>query len=179
MIEEILLQHFDAYPKMWPQDAVKLIYQQEFGPEHMIVSEKKALEALVQELAGLGSCRPGEALYEPIGNGLCRLNLRPCVERGIPAEDICRLFAETARCTEGDKKRFWQGVKILQKLAEEEETPFEAVELDMFLAHYPQKAPALHHSPAYRLAYEPAYRIVQQKKLKDYLARRRNAASTI
>ena len=173
MLEDILLQHFAAYPRMWPQDAVKLIYQQEFGPEHMIADEKKALENLKQEMAGLGPSLPGEALYESIGNGLCRLNLRPCVDRGIPAEDICRLFTETARGMQGDKKRFWQGVRVLQKLAEEEETPFEAIELDMFLAHYPQSAPALHHSPAYRTAYQPAYRLILQKKLKDYLARRR------
>ena len=174
MLEDILLQHFAKYPKMEPQDAVKLIYQQEFGPGHLIAEEKKALTLLKQEMAALGPDREGEALYESIGNGLCRLNLRPCRERGIPAEDICRLFVETAQGTEGDKKRFRQGLRALEKLAEEEETPFEAVDLDLFLARYPASCPAVHHSVTYRLAYAPAYRIVAQKKLKAYLAGRRN-----
>ena len=160
---------------MEPQDAVKLIYQQEFGPEHMIKDAAKSLAALKMEIAQLQSSGAKEPLYESIGNGLCRLNLRPCRDRGIPAEDVNRLFVETAQGMEGDKKRFRQGLRALQKLAEEE-TPFDAVELDLFLARYPDSCPALHHSVTYRLAYAPAYRIVAQKKLKAYLAGRRNAA---
>ena len=169
MLEDILLQHFDRYPQMQPQDAVKLIYQQEFGPGHFIKDEKKALEFLRQEIAGIGVPLPGEALYESIGNGLCRLNLRPCKAKGFPLEDILRLFAETANGTQGDKKKFIGGIHVLQKLAEEDETPFEPVLLDIFLAKYPKSCPAVHHSDTYRLAYRPAYRVVNQRKLKDYL----------
>ncbi len=156
---------------MDPQDAVKLIYQQEFGPEHLISNEKKTLAQLRQEMAVLGPVMEGEALYESIGNGLCRLNLRPCLRRGVPAEDICRMFVETAQSAKGDKKRFWQGVRILQKLAEEGETPFDPVELDVFLVHYPSQAPAVHHSLVYQIAYQPAYRVIAQKKVKDYFTR--------
>ena len=53
MIEGILLTHFERYPRMEAQDAVKLIYQQEFGPEHMIRDAAKALEKLRQEMDGL------------------------------------------------------------------------------------------------------------------------------
>ena len=169
MLEDILLQHFDRYPQMQPQDAVKLVYQQEFGPGHLIKDEKKALEFLRQEMAGIGEPLPGEALYESIGNGLCRLNLRPCKAKGIPLEDILRLFAETANSTQGDKKQFIAGIHVLQKLAEEDETPFDPVLLDIFLAKYPKNCPPVHHSDAYRLAYLPAYRVVSQRKLKDYL----------
>ena len=176
MLEDILLQHFAQYPQMEPQDAVKLIYQQEFGPEHMVKDAAKSLAALKMEIAQLQSSGAKEPLYESIGNGLCRLNLRPCRDRDIPAEDVNRLFMETAQGMEGDKKRFRQGIRALQKLAEEGETPFDAVELDMFLARYPDSCPALHHSVTYRLAYAPAYRIVAQKKLKAYLAGRRNTA---
>ncbi len=177
MLEDILLQHFERYPQMEPQDAVKLIYQQEFGPEHAVKDVKKALILLKQEMDAL-TPKPGEPLYESIGNGLCRLNLRPCAERGIPAEDIARLFLETAQAASGDKKSFRQGLKALQKLAEAGETPFDAVELDLFLARYPDSCPAVHHSVSYHLAYAPAYRVVAQKKVKDYLAGRRNSQSS-
>jgi len=174
MIEDILIQHFEKYPKMQAQDAVKLIYQQEFGPEHMIKDPAKALAMIRQEMNGLDP-KAGEPLYESIGNGLCRLNLRPCKERGIPAEDIARLFTETAAGVQGEKKQFRLALRVLQRLAEEDETPFDPVELDIFLAHYPASCPALHHSEAYRAAYAPTYRIVLQKKVKDYLAARRQA----
>ena len=43
----ILKSHLEKYPKIQPQDVVKLIYQSEFGPGHMIkdpVSCRKWLE---------------------------------------------------------------------------------------------------------------------------------------
>ena len=172
MLKDVLLTHFDRYPLMTPQDAVKLIYQQEFGPEHLIRDPGKALAALRKEMVGL-EADAAEPLYEPIGNGLCRLNLRPCMARGIPAEDICRMFCETAQSVSGDRKRFRQGLRELRALAEAEETPFDAVELDLFLAQYPDACPAVRHSEAYRAAYRPAYRLVLQKKIKDDLAARR------
>ncbi|MBR5109364.1 MAG: hypothetical protein IK099_04145 [Clostridia bacterium] len=179
MLEDILLQHFDLYPQMEPQDAVKLIYQQEFGPGHLIKDEKKAMEYLRQELAGAGEPLAGEALYDPIGNGLCRLNLRVCKAKGIPAEDILRLFVDTARHVQGDKKKMTAGIRVLQKLAEEDETPFEAIRLDLFLAKYPKTCPAVHHSDAYRTAYHPAYRVVSQRNLRTYLRLLRDALQSL
>ncbi len=170
MIEDILLWHFSMYPQMEPQDAVKLIYQQAFGAEHMIKAPEKSLAMLKTEMAGLQKGPVKEPLYEPIGNGLCRLNLRPCKERGIPAEDINRLFLETAQSFERDKRLFHKGMAALKQLAEDCETPFSALDLDIYLIGYPQKPAAVHHSPRYREAYAPAYRVVVQKKLKKYLA---------
>lgn len=175
MIRDTLLTHFGLYPAMQPQDAVKLLYQMEFGPEHMIRDEKKSLDMLRGEMAALPPGPEKEPLYQSIGNGLCRLNLRPCTARGIPAEEINRLFMEAARTTHGDRRRFQAALGELEQLAEEDETPFEAIELDIFLIQYRDKnCPAVHHSPEYRAAYAPAYRVVIQKKVKDYLAARRN-----
>ena len=176
MIQDILAAQFAQYPLMEPQDAVKLVYQHIFGPEHMIRSPERALSNLIAEMETLLPRAGEEALYEPIGNGLCRLNLRPCVTRGIPAQDVNRLFAETANAAKGDKKQFRLALRALQEMAEGEETPFEAIELELFLSRYPDSCPALHHSDAYRAAYAPAYRVVSQRKLKDYLADKRKNA---
>lgn len=173
MIQDVLADHFARYPYMAPQDAVKLLYQAEFGPGHMVADEKKSLALLEAEIAGLNPVK-GEKMYESIGNGLCRWNLRPCVEKGIPAEDIHRLFAETARGMKGDKRRFMRSLQLLEEMAEADETPFDPIDLDVYLIRYREKkCPAVHHSEAYKNAYHPAYRIVNQKKLKDYLAVRR------
>lgn len=169
MLEDILLAHFEAYPDMQPQDAVKLVYQHTFGPGHMIRDGKKAALMLQQEMASL---TPGEKqpLYESIGNGLCRLNLRPCVEKGIGSEFILRLFLEAAQSTTATKKDFRQNLRVLQKLAEQDETSFDPVEMDLFMIRYEEKGyPSVHHSDVYRAKYAPAYRVVVQKKLKDAL----------
>ena len=173
MMQDVLADHFARYPLMLPQDAVKLMYQAEFGPEHLIRDEKKSLATLEEEMASLtpGS---GEKMYEPIGNGLCRWNLRACLSQGIPAEDVNRLLIETAQSVHGDKRRFRESLRLLEDMAEGDETPFEAIELDIFLIQYRDKnCPSLHHSEAYRRAYRPAYRVVSQRKLKEYLAARR------
>ena len=173
MLKDILAAHFAAYPAMEPADAVKLIYQQEFGPEHLVKDGEKCLRMLREEMASL-TPRPGEKIYESIGNGLCRVNLRPCLERGIPPEEIARLFLETAQAIQGDRKRFLKALKELEDMAENGETPFEALELDLYLIQYRDRGcPAVHHSPAYRAAYAPAYRVVLQKRLKDALSARR------
>ena len=48
MLESILAAHFEKYPAMRPEDAVKLIYQNEFGPGHMIPDAQRALARLRQ-----------------------------------------------------------------------------------------------------------------------------------
>ena len=176
MLKDLLCAHFEKYPAMRPEDAVKLIYQNEFGPGHMIADEKKSLQRLQQELSSL-SPKEGEPLYESIGGGLCRLNLRPCLQKGIPAEDINRLFIKAAQSTEGDKKSFLKKLQELSQMADRDETPFYAAELDYFLILYKEKGcPAIHHSDAYRAAYAPAYRVVVQKHLKDYMKSLRKEA---
>lgn len=170
MINDILAAHFESYPAMEPADAVKLIYQNEFGPGHMIPDEKKALARLQQEMSSLSPIDRAEPLYESIGNGLCRLNLRPCMERKIPPEEINRLFCETSKGMQGDQKQLIKKLQTLSQMADRDETPFFAAELDYYLILYREKKyPAVHHSEAYRAAYAPAYRVVLQKRLKDYL----------
>lgn len=169
MLENVLLEHFAAYPHMQLQDAVKLVYQHTFGPGHMIKDARRAALMLQQEMDSLTPGRK-EPLYESIGNGLCRLNLRPCMEKGIDSQFILRLFLEAAQTTTATKKEFRQNLRVLQKLADEDETPFDPVELDLYMIQYEEKGyPAVHHSEAYRAEYAPAYRVVVQKKLKDAL----------
>lgn len=157
---------------MQPQDAVKLVYQSTFGAEHLIRDVKKAGDMLRSEMEIL-SPDPDGALYEPIGNGLCRLNLRPCLAKGISDADILKLFLSAGE-TKGDKKEFRKNLRILQKMAEQDETPFDAAELDYFLILYEEKGyPAVHHSAQYNNAYKPAYRIVPQHQLKSMLKKLR------
>lgn len=175
MEQQILAEHFARYPQMEPQDAVKLLYQNEFGPGHMLPRPEKALAYLRQEMAGLAPGPENEPLYESIGNGLCRLNLRPCAAKGIPQEEICRLFCEAVQAVQGDPRAFRKKLRALEEMAERDETPFSPAELDYYLILYEEKGrPAVHHSAAYQRAYAPAYRVVQQKRLRDYLKLLRN-----
>ena len=50
-LKDALLLHANMYPKMRPADAVKLVYQNEFGGGHMIKSPEAALIRLRNEYA--------------------------------------------------------------------------------------------------------------------------------
>ena len=169
MLEDIWAAHFSVYPLTQPQDAVKLIYQGEFGPGHLISDLRKAAQMLHDEMEKTEADEK-QPLYEPIGNGLCRLNLAACKARRIPEPVILHLFCDAAASTKGDKKQFRHKLYQLKDMAQREETPFESIALDYFLVGYDEKrCPAVHHSAAYQAAYHPAYRVVVQKKLRDEL----------
>ena len=46
-LSEILRAHSARYPLMMPCDAVKLIYQNEFGGGHIVENEKASLSCLL------------------------------------------------------------------------------------------------------------------------------------
>ena len=49
-MKEILRDHFYKYPKMQIQDAVKLLFQSEFGPGHLLSNTDYARKLLVDEI---------------------------------------------------------------------------------------------------------------------------------
>ena len=49
-LEEVLSEHINRYPKMQIQDVVKLIYQNEFGGEHLVKDANESLIKLEQEV---------------------------------------------------------------------------------------------------------------------------------
>ena len=73
-LKAILITHAKRYPLMQPTDAVKLIYQNEFGGGHLIRDEQACLNYLRREYASVEK-GPTVPLYEDIGNGIVRVNL--------------------------------------------------------------------------------------------------------
>ena len=72
-LKEILLHHAKKYPLMQPTDAVKLLYQNEFGGGHLIQDEVACLSYLYQEYAA--TVQTDVPLLEEIGSGIVRVQL--------------------------------------------------------------------------------------------------------
>ena len=168
MFSDILLAHMERYPAMQLEDCVKLAHQSVFGPGHMLKDEKKALKFLKDEMA---SCKENDdPLYLPIGNGLCRLSLPACKARGITAEQIFPLFSHAAKTVQGDKREFHNTIREMKDLIDRDMLPYDPGMADYFFIQYEDRRyPLMHHSDAYKAAYAPAYRVVWQKQLKDFL----------
>ena len=172
-MEDILLAQLSSHPHSEARDLIKLLYQMEFGCEHLLKDVKTAAKYLNEEMDGNTEPLNGEPLYESIGEGLCRLNLRPAAGK-LTREEILSLFTECAAEKRGTKEHFLSRVHEAVSMAEEERIPFDPVEIEIFMAGYDEKRCApLHHSEQYRSLYHPSYRLVLQHRLKALLKKKR------
>ena len=157
-LKAILITHAKRYPLMQPCDAVKLIYQNEFGGGHLIRDEQACLNYLRREYADLEK-DPTAPLYEDIGNGIVRVNLAAVKPEDL--EQLGRAFIDSAAKHNGTMDSFLNKLEVLRKLANEGVFNFDTNALSVYLSEYNAAGyPVVSHSPDYRAFYKPAYRIM-------------------
>ena len=94
---------------MQPRDAVKLIYQNEFGGGYLIRDKQAVLNYLRREYESVekDSAMP---LYEDIGNGIVRVNLA-----AVKPEDLAQLgkdFIHAAAVHKGNLDSFLRKLEV-------------------------------------------------------------------
>ena len=157
-LKAILITHAKRYPLMQPRDAVKLIYQNEFGGGHLIRDEEACLNYLRREYADLEKDQTAP-LCEDIGNGIVRVNLTALKEEDL--EQLGKAFIDSAAKHKGTMDTFLNKLDVLRKLANEGVFNFDTNALSSYLTEYKAAGyPAVSHSEQYRQAYKPAYRII-------------------
>ena len=157
-LKAILIAHAKRYPLMQPTDAVKLIYQNEFGGGHLIRDEQACLNYLRREYADLEKDQTAP-LCEDIGNGIVRVNLTALKEEDL--EQLGKAFIDSAAKHKGTMDSFLNKLEVLRKLANEGVFNFDTNALSSYLTEYKAAGyPAVSHSEQYRQAYKPAYRII-------------------
>lgn len=166
MTEALLHKRLAETPEMEPCDGVKLLYQSRFGCGHLLPPDGQLAERIRAE----ADETPASADLPPfsfIGNGLCRMNLAAPAVRALPPERLARMMTLTAEdvppMTEDDERLpgFERELALLRKAAQEGLAPFSAAALDSYLAEYRAAGyPPVSHSPRYRAAYQPAYRVI-------------------
>ncbi len=165
-VKSALLTNALKHAKMRPSDAYKLIYQACFGPGHSISDKEKALNYLKEEY---NSVPPRETapLVEPIGMGMARINLAALDPNGVDPEKLFAAFVASAETITGDNAEFLQALEVLRDLCRESVFRFDINELEECLCEYEKAGyPAVSHSPEYKAAYEPAYRVVAEEIFK-------------
>ena len=162
-VGRLIDDHLARYPAMEPADAYKLLYQGILGPEHLVASP----EAFAGQLrAEYSAVEPGESepLWEPIrpDGALGRVNLRPFKARGGDVERLIVTCLETAGRVWGTPAELRAAWATFVELCRSGRWP--AFPLAGVLALSDRLAaeglPPIHHSAAYRQAYQPAYRLV-------------------
>ena len=159
-LKTVLKEHAQKYPLMQPKDAVKLIYQNEFGSAHMLPDLESCLQDLRREYENVEKNEDLPAL-ESIGNGILRVNLAALREEEL--EQLGRDFIDCACRVAGSMSSFLQKLEALRQLTREGCFAFGMEELEAYLAEYEKAGfPPVSHSEAYRKAYRPAYRVVKE-----------------
>lgn len=163
-LRQILLTHAARYPLMEPTDAVKLIYQNEFGGGHLIRDVDSCLNYLRREYDSVIQS-PDAPLTEDIGNGMVRVFLNALDHSDYTVDQLGADFLRSAAIHRGSREQFLAKLELLQQLTLEGRMPFTPESLESYLEAYRQQGyPMVSHSETYRQAYSPAYRIIFREK---------------
>lgn len=153
-----LLGQCARYPALELWDLLKGLHQSAFGCGHFVTDEERGMELLRQELALPGQRADIELLDGPY----CRVHLGYLKETGLAPETLFRLFALSA---EGavDVTALEVRIETLLALAQEGRMPVSREEAAAAVEEWRSAGfPACHHSPAFRAAYAPAYRVIRR-----------------
>ena len=168
-ILSVLIAHAKKYPLMLPCDAVKLLYQNEFGGGHLVQDEKLSLARIKEEYMSV-SCLSAEMHPVDIGNHLVRFPLAALHKNKISPEELNRIFVLSSKIHCGNLSSFKEKTNVLLKGYAQIPFSFSKEDLMVFLAQYNKDGyPMLSHSSQYRNAYKPSYRIVRNAFLENVL----------
>lgn len=164
-LRQVLRTHAERYPLMEPQDAVKLIYQNEFGGGHLVDDRERSLERLRAEREGAA---PVPEAVEDIGSGLVRVHLSALEGEALTPEGLNGAFIRSAKLHRGDMTAFLEKLEVLRALCGQGVWRFSPGELEEYLTGYlAAGCPMVSHSEAYRGAYRPAYRVLLRSGLEQ------------
>lgn len=167
-------RHLELHQNVAVQDVYKMLFQGVFGGEHLLADLTRAKAYLAEEWARV-TPKADEPLIEPVSlrGEIVRINLRPCRADGFSADDVWQAFAASAgkaTAANADFKKLWH---LFENLCAQNLLPFAVDEVRQFGAEALAAGwPAKHHSPAYREANYPAYRVVRRAEWEKILAGR-------
>lgn len=164
-LPSILRKQFEKYPKMEVCDAVKLIYQSEFGGGHAVQDEFNCMKKIEDDGSELSIEQLSEPFFEEIGGGYCRLNLSSL--KVLPVEVVGKMFMASTVDNIGTADGFEEKIDVLRSMCYENTTPFSADTLNKYMDEY--RCHGYHpvsHSKTYTETYHPAYRVVRNEYCK-------------
>ena len=154
-----LLDQCARYPALRPRDLLKALHQSVFGCGHFVTDEAAGLAYLREELP-----RAACSEIEPLDGGFCRVHLGLLAKTGFSAETLFRLFVLSAETPCGTVETLEEKLSDLLALAAEGRLSFSYEETAAAVEGWREAGfPACHHSPEFRAAYAPAYRVVRRE----------------
>ena len=167
---DALKYHAKKYPLMEPVDAVKLVYQNEFGGEYNEKNLNSGLQKLRNEMK---TVVPDESmgLFEPIGNGFMRVNLAAMPANNISLFTLDSLYVLSTKMYGGSHESLLGKLEELKHFQREyKRFSFSQDELERYIDEYiALGCPQVPHSDVFKETYTPAYRVVHKELLRLYV----------
>ena len=165
---ECVGEQLRKHPSMQPEDLLKLCFQAARGPGHILGHIEAAKKSFDAEYAVVVP-HPEKPLYEIVSPDFMRVDLGAWKASGMPSEWLFRMFAASAR-------HFADGDEVLKKYLAAAEDMLDGEKRKRFAAMRRNAVAAPRHSPAYRAAEAPSYRLVSTRFLNVFPVLRRAAA---
>ena len=163
----LILEHYNKYPLMEISDLFKFLYQSSFGCEHMVMSLEGAIEYIRRESERLGDEKECSEMIDPLDGEYVRVHLG-CLKRGIDIETLGGLFYRSARREDDGRVRLEKKLSVAEGMIRDELLPFSIEDFAHSVAKWRELGyPAIHHSDAFRKAYNPAYRVIAKELIKE------------
>lgn len=167
LMREVILEHYDRYPAMEPQDLYKFLYQAAMGNEHLMNDTVSIRQYLAREMSSVAAST-SEPLIERLtpDSSLVRLNLRPFKANGGDQRILIEAMLRTAANFKKDPRLLHSFWVVAEALATEGAIPHTADSLRAYFKKMETKGfPVVHHSAAFEKAYHPAYRLLMRAYL--------------
>jgi hypothetical protein len=157
--------HLETHPFAGADDLYKFLHQAVFGPGHAIPNREVAAAWMESEIEDLVPPYDGEPGCEALGGEppLVRINLRPFIASGGDSDPLLDAFVASANLERGSTRRMEVVLSLAVSYVQCAGRGELAPELKALTGRLAEEGyPAIHHSEAYREAYNPAYRVVDE-----------------
>ena len=164
----LLIGYLNRYPDMAVQDAYVLIYQGTMGTYYFSEDPNEFEKRLVQEYEKT-EADDKQVLWESIrpDGELVRINFGPLKARGVRPERLSTLCMWTASVFKSDKEDLKDGWSTFDRLCSDNRCgKFSNEDVSGFTDWLTENGyPNLRHTPGYRKAYRPHYRLLKREFL--------------
>ena len=160
---ELLTEHYSRYPEMEISDIFKYLFQSAFGCEHLVSDRAAVTEYIKRELESMSTDYP--PCIDKLDGAYSRVHLS-CLDGNLTPEEFAELFCLSAKTEVEGRVALIEKIRVAREMILDGDLPFSVDEFDTIHSKWSELGyPAIHHSPTFREAYRPAYRVIADEFL--------------
>ena len=164
---ELLIEHYNTYPRLEVSDIFKFIFQSAFGCEHLVSSKERALNYIKEELKRVSADEAPRV--DKLDGDYSRVYLS-CLNDKVTPEVMAKYFCLSAKVEPDGRERLLEKIAVARELIRDGTIPLSLSDFDELHEKWRDAGyPAIHHSDSFREAYHPAYRVIANEYVSLFL----------